>query len=151
MRWSRIPTLRTLPEIGRARRSRPAKPARFLVRRGRFRHLSCPNNSPIPARMPQRLLVPEAFASALLVVFSVIYLLCPREATAQEGQQPQASEKPPEYQKLRYDEDYSYLKDPSKRSDLWDPIKYIPFNYAGNWYLSLGGEGRLRYELYHNF
>jgi len=101
--------------------------------------------------MPQRLLVPEAFASALLVVFSVIYLLCPREATAQEGQQPQASEKPPEYQKLRYDEDYSYLKDPSKRSDLWDPIKYIPFNYAGNWYLSLGGEGRLRYELYHNF
>ena len=70
--------------------------------------------------------MPEAFASALLVVFSVIYLLCPREATAQEGQQPQASEKPPEYQKLRYDEDYSYLKDPSKRSDLWDPIKYIP-------------------------
>src|SRR5262249_24759684 len=49
------------------------------------------------------------------------------------------------------DEDYSYLKDPSKRSDFWDLIKYIPFNNAGDWYLSLGGEGRLRYEWYNNF
>jgi hypothetical protein len=33
---------------------------------------------------------------------------------------------PPAYKLLRYEEDYSYLKDPSRRTDFWDPIKYIP-------------------------
>lgn len=27
----------------------------------------------------------------------------------------------PPYKSLRYDENYSYLRDPTKRSDLWDP------------------------------
>ena len=58
-------------------------------------------------------------------------------------------EKPP-YQRFRYDEDYRYLRDPAKRADFWDPIKYIPLNGAGDAYLSLGGEVRERYELYHN-
>lgn len=57
----------------------------------------------------------------------------------------------PAYQKLRSDEDYSFLKDPSARSDLWDPIKYIPLNESGDDYLSLGGEARWRYELYRNY
>ena len=58
---------------------------------------------------------------------------------------------PPAYQKVRYDEDYSYLKDPSRRTDFWDPIKYIPLNSAGDAYLSFGGEGRWRYERYHDY
>ena len=33
----------------------------------------------------------------------------------------------PTYKLLRYDEDYSDLKDPARRTDFWDPIKYIPF------------------------
>jgi Alginate export len=56
----------------------------------------------------------------------------------------------PVYQRFRYDEDYRYLRDPAKRGELWDPIKYIPLNGAGDWYLSLGGEARERYELYNN-
>ena len=35
----------------------------------------------------------------------------------------------PTYKLLRYDEDYSYLKDPARRTDFWDPIKYIPFGH----------------------
>lgn len=58
---------------------------------------------------------------------------------------------PPAYQKLRYDENYLYLRDPAKRSDLWDPIKYLPLNNEGDWYLSLGGEARERYEFYNNY
>ena len=33
---------------------------------------------------------------------------------------------PPKYQKLRYEEDYRYLQDVSKRIDWFDPIKYVP-------------------------
>lgn len=57
---------------------------------------------------------------------------------------------PPPYQHLRYDEDYRYLKDPSRRTDFWDPIKYIPFGGREDWYLSIGGEVRERFEYYRN-
>jgi len=32
-------------------------------------------------------------------------------------------DKPPPYKHLRYDEDYRYLRDPSRRTDFWDPLK----------------------------
>jgi hypothetical protein len=57
---------------------------------------------------------------------------------------------PPAYKLLRYEEDYSYLKDPSRRTDFWDPIKYLPLWGRADWYLSLGGEVRERFEFYHN-
>src|SRR5262249_15127232 len=56
----------------------------------------------------------------------------------------------PPYQLLRYDEDWSYLKDPSNRSDALDGLKYILLNMHG-WYISLGGEARIRYEYYSEF
>ena len=43
------------------------------------------------------------------------------------GSQAIAGSGVPTYKLLRYDEDYSYLKDPDRRTDFWDPIKYIPF------------------------
>ncbi|HLP77194.1 MAG TPA: alginate export family protein [Candidatus Paceibacterota bacterium] len=57
---------------------------------------------------------------------------------------------PPPFKQLRYDEDYSYLKDASHRPDYSDPIKFIPLNTNGSSYLTLGGEIRERYEYYHN-
>lgn len=45
----------------------------------------------------------------------------------------------------RFDEDFRYLKDPSRGTDLWDTIKYIPLDNREEWYLSLGGELRERY------
>jgi hypothetical protein len=56
----------------------------------------------------------------------------------------------PPYQLLRYDEDWSYLRDPSNRTDALDALKYIPLNTRG-WYVSLGGEARIRYEYYNEF
>lgn len=72
-------------------------------------------------------------------------------APAQPPEASPGSSQPPAYQKLRYDEDYAYLQDPSRRSDLWDPLKYIALSDSGDAYLSLGGEGRWRYERYHNY
>src|SRR5262249_8577090 len=57
----------------------------------------------------------------------------------------------PTYKLLRYDEDYSYLEDPSRRTDFWDPIKYIPFRDGDGWYASFGAQLRPRFEYYNNF
>lgn len=61
------------------------------------------------------------------------------------------AESVPNYKLNRADEDYRYLHDRSARTDLWDPVKYIQFNDRGDWYLSLGGEARERYEYFDNF
>lgn len=69
-------------------------------------------------------------------------------ALAQEGD---AALAPPPYQLLRFNEDYSSLADPAKRTDVWDPLKYIPLSDSGDLSLSFGGEARLRYERYDNY
>jgi hypothetical protein len=51
------------------------------------------------------------------------------------------------YQLLREDEDWSFLRDPNLRKDFWDPIKYIPLRkQAPDWYMTLGGEAREVWE-----
>jgi hypothetical protein len=62
-------------------------------------------------------------------------------------QSPTAVSGAPPYKLLRYDENYRYLQDPTMRIDFWDPIKYIPIG-SHNWFLSLGGEVRERFEGY---
>ena len=59
-------------------------------------------------------------------------------------------EPPPPYTSVRWNENYTYLRDPAKRTDPWDPVKYVPLNTAGDWYLSLGAQARYRYELFNN-
>jgi len=49
---------------------------------------------------------------------------------------------PSPYRLNRADEDYRFLADPARNTDIWDPLKYIPFNRTGSWYLSIGGEAR---------
>src|SRR5271156_3458151 len=56
----------------------------------------------------------------------------------------------PRYSDARYDDDFSYLRDLACRNDFWDPLKYIPLNSRRDWYLSLGGEIRERYERFNN-
>lgn len=45
---------------------------------------------------------------------------------------------------VRWAEDWSYLKDPSKRKSPFDPLKYIPLNEDGDVYVSLSNELRVR-------
>src|SRR5580700_11019390 len=55
---------------------------------------------------------------------------------------------PPAHTALRYDEDYGYLGDPAARTNLFDSLKYIPLREQGEWYFTLGGELRYRYEYF---
>jgi hypothetical protein len=54
------------------------------------------------------------------------------------------------YSIVRWDEDYSYLKDPSQRTDFFDPIKYIPIDDNPDAYVSFGGQVRYRYDYFNN-
>jgi hypothetical protein len=49
------------------------------------------------------------------------------------------------YALLPENDDWSFLADPSVRSDLWDPIKYVPLSCEAC-YVSFGGEVREVFE-----
>lgn len=48
------------------------------------------------------------------------------------------------------DENFTFLRDPSNRTDLWDPLKYVPLDPTGNFYLTLGFENRSEHEWFQN-
>lgn len=48
---------------------------------------------------------------------------------------------------LREDEDWSFLADPAKRQDFWDPLKYIRLREGhDDWFMTIGGEAREVWE-----
>jgi hypothetical protein len=60
---------------------------------------------------------------------------------------PSAAQQPPRLTPTRYDEDYSYLRDPALRTGAWwERAKYLSLTESGEIYVTLGGEARLRYE-----
>jgi hypothetical protein len=77
------------------------------------------------------------------IVLGTILLLC-ATAFGQYGYGPGS------YSIERWDEDYSYLKDPAYRTDPFDGLKYIPINANGDWYLSFGGQARWRMDYFNN-
>jgi len=65
----------------------------------------------------------------------------------QDNRKPDQPE-PPSYRLLRAEEDWSYLRDPERRTDLFDPLKFIPLDSEGWAYLTLGGDVRERVEYF---
>ncbi len=80
------------------------------------------------------------------VILSVSFLLG-SSAVAAEAPCPTT---PPAILSLRFEEDYAFLRNPACHLDFWDPLKFIPLNEAGDWYATLGGEVRERYEYFQN-
>ena len=66
------------------------------------------------------------------------------------GSNNQSGQNRPAYKVLRYDEDFSYLRDPMKSTDFWDPLKFISFDDRDDHFITLGGEVREWFESYHN-
>jgi hypothetical protein len=54
----------------------------------------------------------------------------------------------PEYKLLRYEEDWSSLRDQSGRAEWLDSLKYVPLGQNQGWYLTIGGELRERFEFF---
>lgn len=77
----------------------------------------------------------------------IVWLAASLSAFAQQHQEKKC---PPRetYKNLRYDEDWSGLREHECRTDAFDELKFIPIGEQA--YVSLGGEARLRYERYTN-
>src|ERR1700744_6233441 len=57
---------------------------------------------------------------------------------------------PPAYQVLRFRENYQGLADSALRQDPFDSIKYLQSGNDTNFFLTLGGEVRERFEAMHD-
>jgi hypothetical protein len=94
------------------------------------------NGQGAPGReaLPRRARVAARSASGLLL-----------HAAAARGQSPApvGATRGVPYQLHRFDEDSTYLRDPMRRGDIWDPVKYVPLDAARGAFLTLGGEVRL--------
>ena len=67
-------------------------------------------------------------------------------APAARGQAAPPAPRPRAYQPLRYEEDYRYLHHPDSATEALDTLKYLPMRARPDWFVTLGGEARLRYE-----
>src|SRR5436190_379692 len=70
--------------------------------------------------------------------------------TRQADAEPSASRLAHFYPLPRYEEDWTFLRGTSGRSDFWDFMKFVPLTEDGRFFLSLGGEARETYEHFHN-
>src|SRR5215471_2602694 len=101
-----------------------------------------------PYRPEWRLLWTVAFALVIAAISSI-------RAWAQTPQPmppgpPPNRERPPLAPVNQADENFSFLRDPANRTDLWDPLKYIPLNQNGDYYLTFWFENRSEYEWFQN-
>jgi hypothetical protein len=94
---------------------------------------------------------PFAAAAALIAVALVAIPVASAQSKNSSGTIPETVAAP-ELTNSRFDEDYSYLRDPANRTGAWwEPFKYMPLDASGDVYLTLGQEFRLREEAYWNF
>lgn len=70
------------------------------------------------------------------------------EAAALAGRGGGPAAAPPPYRLLRADEDYRYLRDPTRQVDLLDVLKYIPLGPRKRVALGFGGETRQRLDAF---
>lgn len=91
----------------------------------------------------------NSWASFILTITALTFFVTVR-TFSQTPQQQKAEQPRPDYKQLRYDEDWSVLRDRSRRTDYLDAIKYIPLGDREDWYLTLGGEARPYYEWFKN-
>ncbi len=96
---------------------------------------------------------PTAAVLAAVAIFVAVAVALPANAlSAEVNGTENANVTPLKTTNLRYDEDYSYLRDPEKRTGAWwERYKYVPLSFSDDAYLTLGLELRFREEAYRNF
>jgi hypothetical protein len=95
---------------------------------------------------------PVTAVIAVTAIFASVAIAIPTSRSAELDGTENGNAPPLKPTTLRYDEDYSYLRDPAKRTGAWwERFKYIPLDANGNAYLTLGMELRFREEAYRNF
>ena len=80
-------------------------------------------------------------------MLAVLLLIAPPPARSQCGSSAGPEVPDRSFKLLREDEDWSFLADPAKRQDFWDPLKYIRLREGhDDWFMTIGGEAREVWE-----
>jgi Alginate export len=103
-------------------------------------------NDPAPRLVGRRAMFHAVVGASRSQVAVVLVAIAAMIATPIAAQEPDR----PTYRRLRYEEDWSVLRDPARRTEPLDRLKYIPLTADGWAWLSLGGEIRERYEYTHD-
>jgi Alginate export len=91
-----------------------------------------------------------------MVALAVLTILASSSYTKAQTPQPMPPGPPPNPARPplapvdQADENWSFLRDPANRTDFWDPLKYIPLNRDGNYFLTFWFENRSEYEWFQN-
>jgi hypothetical protein len=88
-----------------------------------------------------------------LIALVIALSLLPARAQTPDPQPPGPAPDPerPALNPLPAEQNWSFLSDSSKRTDFFDPLKYIPLGDNPQVYLSLGFEYRIQYEYFDNW
>jgi hypothetical protein len=89
-------------------------------------------------------------SGVLLGLLLLLASSCFAQSTSRETPPTASARQRPAYSLDRSEEDWRFLQDPSQRKDLWDPLKFIPLGRE-DWYITMAGEIRPFYEIYHNY
>jgi Alginate export len=89
----------------------------------------------------------------VLIVFLIALWTMPARAQTPDPQPlgPAPDPARPPLNPFPTEQNWSFLADSSKRTDFFDPVKYIPFSENPQLYLSLGFEYRIEYEYFDNW
>lgn len=80
-------------------------------------------------------------------MLAVLLLVAPPPARSQFASSAGPEVPDRSFKLLREDEDWSFLADPAKRQDFWDPLKYIRLREGhDDWFMTIGGEAREVWE-----
>ncbi len=83
------------------------------------------------------------FFSVLAIVF--LFAAAPARSQSVAPTGPDVPDR--SFKLLREDEDWSFLADPAKRQDFWDPLKYVRLRRGSDdWFITIGGEAREIWE-----
>ena len=81
---------------------------------------------------------------AMLVV---VFVVAPAPLWSQSASSAAADTPDRSIKLLREDEDWSFLADPAKRQDFWDPLKWIRLREGrDDWFMTISGEARQVWE-----
>src|SRR5580700_11079404 len=89
----------------------------------------------------------------ILIVFLIALAAYPAAAQTPDPQWPGPPPDParPQLNPFPAEQNWSFLADSAKRTDFFDPVKYIPFGDNPQLYLSMGFEYRIEYEYFDNW
>jgi hypothetical protein len=89
----------------------------------------------------------------VLILLLIVLSALPARAQTPDPRPPGPAPDPsrPPLNPFPAEQNWSFLADSSKRTDFFDPVKYIPFGDNPQMYLSLGFEYGIQYEYYDNW